>query len=305
VKYTKENGVIAIDTNASPIHLAVAEVSKTEELVSYQTISLHHLLGLSQNSKDHQEWILAHQVVNLALQKNKAIAVESLKKLKKGKRGDGKAKLRKRLHRWNAKKFLQKLKRVAMLKGVEVIEVNPTYTSIMGMLKYAPQLNTDKDIAGAYVIGRRALGFKENTPENYERLLEDEAYLEFVLKRYEEKEKELTELLEKESNKYKRNALESELKNVEYAKKLLINFLQSLQSESSSCEGANGRNSEREEIKKVSQVAWQVLRVALLFPILGRTLSRYLSPLKPILVEGVWDRVRNRLALVGLAGASS
>jgi hypothetical protein len=44
VKYTKNNGVIAIDTNASPIHLAIAEVSKTGELVSYQTISLHHLL---------------------------------------------------------------------------------------------------------------------------------------------------------------------------------------------------------------------------------------------------------------------
>jgi predicted transposase len=58
VRYTKENGVIAIDTNASPIHLAVVEVSKTGELVSYQTISLHHILGLSQNSKDHQEWIL-------------------------------------------------------------------------------------------------------------------------------------------------------------------------------------------------------------------------------------------------------
>jgi hypothetical protein len=63
VRYTKENGVIAIDTNASPIHLAVAEVSKTGELLSYQTISLHHLSGLSQNSKDHQEWILAHQIV--------------------------------------------------------------------------------------------------------------------------------------------------------------------------------------------------------------------------------------------------
>ena len=37
VKYTKENGVIAIDTNASPIHLAIAEVSKTGELLSYQT----------------------------------------------------------------------------------------------------------------------------------------------------------------------------------------------------------------------------------------------------------------------------
>jgi hypothetical protein len=55
VIYTKENGVIAIDTNASPIHLAIAEVSKIGELVSYQTISLHNLSGLSQNSKDHQE----------------------------------------------------------------------------------------------------------------------------------------------------------------------------------------------------------------------------------------------------------
>jgi len=59
VRYKRENGVIAIDTNASPIHLSIAEVSKTGELVSYQTISLHNLLGLSQNSKDHQEWILA------------------------------------------------------------------------------------------------------------------------------------------------------------------------------------------------------------------------------------------------------
>jgi IS605 OrfB family transposase len=291
VKYTKENGVIAIDTNASPIHLAIAEVSKTGELVSYQTISLHYLLGLSQNSKDHQEWILAHQIVDLAIEKGKAIAVENLKNLRKGKRGDGKATLRKILHNWNVKKFLQKLKRVAMLKGVEVVEVNPAYTSIIGMLKYAPQLNIDKDIAGAYVIGRRALGFKEDMPENYEELLKDKAYLECALKRYEEREKELRELIEKESNEYKRNALESELRNVEYARKLLTNLIQSLQSEPSGCEGAYGRNP-----------AWQVLRVALLFPILGKVLPRDLSPLKPVLVEGVWDRVRSRLVPLSAGG---
>jgi IS605 OrfB family transposase len=301
VKYTKENGVIAIDTNASPIHLAIAEVSKTGELLSYQTISLHHLLGLSQNSKDHQEWILAHKIVDLAIQKGKAIAVENLKKIKKGTCGDGKATLRKRLHQWNAKKFLQKLKRVAMLKGVELVEVNPAYTSIIGMLKYAPQLNIDKDIAGAYVIGRRALGFKEDMPENYEKLLKDKAYLEFALKRYEEREKELRELIEKETNEYKKNALESELRNVEYAKKLLANFIQSLQSESSSCEGAYGRNPEQGRVAKTTlQSAWQVLKVALLFPILGKVLPRDLSPLKPVLVEGVWDRVRRSNGLVPL-----
>jgi len=306
VKYTKENGVIAIDTNASPIHLAIAEVSKTGELVSYQTISLHHLLGLSQKSKDHQEWVLAHQIVVLAIQKGKAIAVENLKKLRKGTRGDGKAKLRRILHNWNAKKFLQKLKRVAMLKGVEVIEVNPAYTSVIGMLKYAPQLSIDKDIAGAYVIGRRALGFKEDVPENYEKLLRDKAYLEFALKRYEEREKELRELLEKETNEYKSNALESELRVVENAKKLLTNLIQSLQSKPSSCKGAYGRNPEQGETKKVSQVVWRVLKVALLFPILGRVLLRDLSPLKPVLVEGVWDRVRRSKGLVPLeAGGTS
>jgi IS605 OrfB family transposase len=301
VKYTKENGVIAIDINASPIHLAIAEVSKTGELLSYRTINLHHLLGLSQNSKDHHEWLLAHQIADLAIQKNKAIAIENLKKLRKGMRGDGKATLRKILHNWNAKKFLQKLKRVAMLKGVEVIEVNPAYTSIIGMLKYAPQLNIDKDVAGAYVIGRRALGFKEDMPKNYEKLLKDKAYLEFALKRYEEREKELTELIEKESNEYKRNALKSELRSVEDARKLLTNLIQSLQSEPSSCKGANGRNPEQGRVAKTTlQSAWQVLKVALLFPILGKVLPRDLSPLKPVLVEGVWDSVRHSNGLVPL-----
>jgi hypothetical protein len=173
------------------------------------------------------------------------------------------------------------------------------------MLKYAPQLSIDKDVAGAYVIGRRALGFKEDMPENYEKLLKDKAYLEFALKRYEEREKELRELLEKETNEYKRNALESELRNVENARKLLTHLIQSLQSEPSSCEGANGRNPEQGRVAKTTlQSAWQVLKVALLFPILGRVLPRDLSPLKPVLVEGVWDRVRIRLVPLEVGGAS-
>jgi Hypothetical protein len=139
-------------------------------------------------------------------------------------------------------------------------------------------------------------------PENYEKLLKDKAYLEFALKRYEEREKELRELLEEETNQYKRNALESELRSVENSKKLLTNLIQSLQSESSSCEGANGRNPEQGRGSKAFSVAWQVLKVALLFPILGKVLPKDLSPLKPVLVEGVWDRVRSRLVPLEAGG---
>jgi hypothetical protein len=126
--------------------------------------------------------------------------------------------------------------------------------------------------------------------------------LEFALKKYEGREKELTELIEKESNEYKQNALKSEVRSVENAKKVLTHFIQSLQNESSSCEGANGRNPEQGRGNLASSSAWQVLKVALLFPILGKVLPKDLSPLKPVLVEGAWDRVRSRLVPLEAGG---
>ena len=291
---TKEYGVIAIDTNASPLHLALAEVSSDGNLLSYQSISLHELIGVSKNKKEYQEWLIAHKVVEIAKEKGKAIAIENLKKINRGYRGDGKAKLRKRLHHWNFKSLLSKIERTAKLNGIEVIKVNPAFTSVIGTLKYAPQFGIDKDIAGAYVIGRRALGFKEKVPENYLKLLSDREYLEYAICTYEEKEKELKEKLKKETNQYKRNAINSELKQVQKAKELLLEK-QSLQGELSSCEGAKGRNSEQGETKKVSQSAWQALKVAFVLPLLGKFFVRDFSPLKPVIVEGKWQRRASRL----------
>jgi hypothetical protein len=105
--------------------------------------------------------------------------------------------------------------------------------------------------------------------------------LQFKLELKKEDKEELIRLMRKQSSAIR----------VAY-RRLLINLVQSLQGEPSGCEGANGRNS-----------TWQVLRVALLFPILGKVLPRDLSPLKPILVEGVWDRVRSRLASLEVGGA--
>ena len=154
------------------------------------------------------------------------------------------------------------------------------------------------------MIGRRALGFKEEIPENYLKLLSDKEYLEYAIYTYEEKEKELKEKLKKETNQYKRNAINSELKQVQKAKDLLLEKLKSLQDKPSSCEGADGRNPKQGETKKVSQSAWQVLKSALLFPVLGKVLPRDLSPLKPLLVEGAWDRVRSRSVPLEVGGTS-
>jgi len=117
----------------------------------------------------------------------------------------------------------------------------------------------------------------EDIPENYEKLLKDRAYLEFALKKYEEREKELIELITTESNEYKRNALKSKLGDVEYAKELLTNLIQSLQSEPGSYEEANRRN-----------------------PRLAS--SEGSRPLKQVLVEGAWDRVRSGLVPLSTGG---
>jgi hypothetical protein len=56
-------------------------------------------------------------------------------------------------------------------------------------------LNIDRDIAGAYVIARRGLGFKERLPKNYKELLNDTDFLLYTIAKIEEK------------NEYKRNKL--------------------------------------------------------------------------------------------------
>jgi predicted transposase len=62
-------------------------------------------------------------------------------------------------------------------------------------------------------------------------------------------------------------------------------------------DGTDGRNPERGRVAKtILQSGWQVLRVTVPFPILGRTPSRDLSPLKPVLVEGVLDRSQEHVS---------
>ena len=101
--------------------------------------------------------------------KIKQLRFEDIGKLPKGKRGDGKAKLRKILQFFSYRRILKKIESLANQEGIEVVKVNPAFTSVIGMMKYCPQYFIDKDIAGAYVIGRKALGFKEEIPENYKK----------------------------------------------------------------------------------------------------------------------------------------
>ncbi len=302
VKYTKENGIIGIDINASPFHIALAIVSKDGNLADYQSISLHELIGKNRNQRKYLLWQVAHQIMNYAEENKKAIAIERLNGISRGYRGDGKAKLRKRFQQWSYKFLLKKIKTLGQRKGIQVIEVNPAYTSIIGALKYCPNYLIDKDTAGAFVVGRRALGFKEDIPENYLRLLSERDYMLYSIVKLEERKQELRARLKEEANIYKKKAIKQELNKLNKDIEIIEKHLQSLESEPGTQEQVNQWKEPVRGVLQGTQKAWQVLKVALGIPILGKSFSRDFSPLRPILVSGDWDRASKGLVPAPGAG---
>jgi IS605 OrfB family transposase len=279
--HTRANGVLGIDVNADPYHLALAVVSPEGNLVRHLTLSLEEVDSApNRGARELLLWRIAHQAVAVAEEHGVAVATERLKYLRKSRRGDGSGRaFRRRQHRFAYRSLLQKIHALARKRGVEVLEVNPQDTSSIGMLKYAPLLSLSKDIAAAYVIGRRALGFTEKLPKGYGALLRDEGFLAQAEGFHQARLRELQKLKETERNPYLKRRLSREMGKA----KRSLNLVQSLR-------GSPGSRSGSTEGRNPSGVnPWRVLRVGLFLPFLGREVPRDLSPLKPFL-HGLWER---------------
>jgi len=287
VAITKDNGVMGIDINAYPFHLALVHTTKDGNLDKYERINLDKLLEGSSEKREYLSWQVAHQVVEIAKRERKAIVVENLEKIPKGKRGDGLPKLRQKLQKWVYKGLLQKIEIVARRNGIQVIKVNPAYTSIIGKLKYAPLYNIDKDTAGAYVIARRGLGFKERLPKNYQKLLKDKEFLSYSVAKMEDRIAKLRKEIETEKNEYKKNKLRSDLRRLKGELRLLLrSLLDSGESESAAQQTVNRKMERVRGRVQALQKSWQVLSVALALSCLESL--RDLSPLKRVILVRDW-----------------
>ncbi|WP_299197460.1 IS200/IS605 family accessory protein TnpB-related protein [Thermocrinis sp.] len=294
---TKAYGVMGIDINAYPFHLALAYVSTDGNLEKFERIDLREMEGKTKNQREHIAWHIAKQVVERALESGKAIVVEDLQKVPKGRRGDGLAKLRRKLHKWAYRSILGKIEVYARRLGVQLIKVNPAYTSIIGKLKYAPIYNIDKDVAGAYVIARRGLGFEERLPKNYRELLKDKEFLAYAIAKVDERINKLKSELKKETNEYKKNALKGRIKRLRRYLELLLSYTRdSGKSEPATQQAVNRERKPMRGRAKTLQKSWRVLSVAL--AVLRATTClewcRDHSPLKRVLVSGDWARVAGK-----------
>jgi IS605 OrfB family transposase len=164
-------------------------------------------------------------VVAVAEEHGVAIATERLKRLRKSRRGDGSGRsFRRKQHRFAYRSLLEKIHSLARKRGVEVLEVSPQDTSTIGMLKYAPSLHLSKDVAAAYVIGRRALGFEEKLPKGYRVLLRNKSFFAYTEGFYGSRLQELQKLKEAEKNPYLKRRLSREIGKARRALSLLLSF---------------------------------------------------------------------------------
>jgi IS605 OrfB family transposase len=291
---TKAYGVMGIDINAYPFHLALAYVPTDGNLEKFERIDLREMEGKTKNQREHIAWRIARQVVERALESGKAIVMEDLQKVPKGRRGDGLAKLRRKLHKWAYRSILEKIEVYARRMGVQLIKVHPAYTSIIGKLKYSPMLGIDKDVAGAYVIARRGLGFEEKLPKNYRELLKDKEFLAYAIAKVDERINELKSELKKEKSEYKKNALKGRIKRSRKHLELLLSYTRdSGKSEPATQQAVNRWRKPMRGRARSLQKSWQVLSVALTALRATTCLEwcRDHSPLKRVLISGDWAKV--------------
>jgi hypothetical protein len=121
-------------------------------------------------------------------------------------------------------------------------------------------------------------------------------------------EDELKNKLNQEKNKYKANGIKRDLRRLEREKKFLEKFLMEMSNrkESSQSEPETQKQVDRrkEPVRgpEGGQKLWRVLRVAFAIPLLGRSFVRDFSPLRPVVVQGMWEGVASRLGPDGFAG---
>ncbi|MGJ8455703.1 IS200/IS605 family accessory protein TnpB-related protein [Pseudothermotoga sp. U03pept] len=270
VKITRANGVIGIDTNAYPKHLAWVEADKNGQFLEYGKIPMPELESGSFDKKEYYRWQYAHKIVQMAKEKQKAIVIESLNIQDRGRRRDFSGRKSRRIrHYFGSRLLLEKVKLLAKREGVEVIEVDPAYTSVIGMLKYAPQYMVSKDVAAAYVIARRGLGLKERIPANY---------MEFL------NELDVSSLgeLKEYVNKVVKNVhlRRKQLKEIDYVMRILQSLGSELGRPPEPLDGTSAGGCSE------SYNLWRVLRVAVAVPLSPDRVLRDMSVLRSHLISG-------------------
>jgi IS605 OrfB family transposase len=156
-------GAIGVDINAD--HLAVSETDRFGNLVHSLRIDLH-TYGKTTDQTKALIGDAAVRLADLAKASSKPIVLEKLDFSKKKAELETVHKpLARMLSSFACNKVISSIKSAAFRSGVEVIEVNPAYTSVIGAVNHAQVKGISVHMGAALAIARRGLGLSEKPPK--------------------------------------------------------------------------------------------------------------------------------------------
>jgi IS605 OrfB family transposase len=164
---SSRQGVIGVDINAN--HLAISEIDRFGNPIAKKSIALN-TYGKNQNQAKAIIGNACADIIDFAKKIGKTLIIENLDFQKK------KAELKetssptcaRMLSSLAYNQIKNHLKGRAWREGVEVVEVNPAFTSVIGRVKFSRRYGLSIHQAAALVIGRRLLKASERVPRHLE-----------------------------------------------------------------------------------------------------------------------------------------
>jgi IS605 OrfB family transposase len=158
-KSSKNLGAIGVDINID--HLAVTEIDRSGNPVESKKI---HLCTYGKSSHQSSAIIgdAVKELMAFSANKGKPIVVEDLDfKKKKSALEQSDKKIARMLSSFSYEKILSCIKARSEDAGIESIEINPAFTSVIGRFKFAKRYGISTHQAAACAIARRGLEFSE------------------------------------------------------------------------------------------------------------------------------------------------
>ena len=176
IKTVERYGLIGIDIN--PDHLDVAETDEKGNYLRGWSVPL----DLKDKSAKQRKTVLSQAtkgIVHYALSCGKSIVIEDLDftKKKKALKDNYNKNYARMLSAFAYGKIREYFTGQCWKLGVNLLTVNPAYTSFLGNLKYRSKITTknNEHMPAAYVIARRGQGFRERIPSSLLKVKKDKA----------------------------------------------------------------------------------------------------------------------------------
>ena len=161
--HSRKNGCIGLDFNKDNISAAYV---KPDGNIGYIEEFDFKWLGLTTGQRQALMRDVVLKIVNLAEKFNCAIAIESLDfSKKKAKMSEESALYNEMLSNLSTALFRTSLESRCLRYGVELIKVNPAFTSIIGMIKFMAKYGLNSGTSAGTAIARRALKLTEKIPQ--------------------------------------------------------------------------------------------------------------------------------------------